>query len=143
MVRIRCLRGGMCNAPVSVAAPSAEESTQPSTRHYCREAMTRRSFVKHRESNDDGCRVRVRTTSDDMTRWEEARSQSVRFEWKAESQLREVRLVNGAARVGDPLPAAVAAVKVEDRIEAVDISMLDVRIGRRRFDQSRCRFRLS
>jgi hypothetical protein len=57
----------------------------------------------------------------------------VQFEWEAEPQLREVRLAGPTAQVGDPVRIAVAGVEVEGRIEAVEPSTLNVRIGRRLF----------
>lgn len=69
-----------------------------------------------------------------MSRWNDRpRLQSVRFEWEAEPQLREVRLIGTSAQVGDPVRVAVAGVEVEGRIEAVESSTLHVRIGRRLF----------
>jgi hypothetical protein len=61
------------------------------------------------------------------------RLQAVQFEWEAKPHLREVRLIKAPARVGDPVSVTVAGVEVEGRIEAVEPSVLRVRIGRRLF----------
>jgi hypothetical protein len=61
------------------------------------------------------------------------RLQAVQFEWEAEPHLREVRLIKVPARVGDPVNVTVGGVEVEGRIEAVEASVLHVRIGRRLF----------
>jgi hypothetical protein len=61
------------------------------------------------------------------------RLQAVQFEWEAEPHLRDVRLVKAPARVGDPVNVTVSGVEVEGRIEAVEASMLRVRLGRRLF----------
>jgi hypothetical protein len=42
-----------------------------------------------------------------------------------------VRLVESSTPFGDPVRVAVAGIKVGGRIEAVDASVLGVRIGRR------------
>jgi hypothetical protein len=69
-----------------------------------------------------------------MTRWSKrTRLQSVKLEWEEEPQLREVRLSNVSVQVGDPVRVTVAGVEVEGRIEAVEASTLQVRIGRRLF----------
>ena len=69
-----------------------------------------------------------------MSKWSDrTRLQSVQFEWEEEAQLRPVRLVEGSARVGDPVRVAVAGVEVEGRIERVESATLHVRIGHRLF----------
>jgi hypothetical protein len=69
-----------------------------------------------------------------MAQWEKrTRLQAVQFEWEEEPHLREVRLVTASARVGDPVHVTVAGVEVEGRIEAIEGSVLRVRIGRRLF----------
>jgi hypothetical protein len=57
----------------------------------------------------------------------------VQFEWEDEPHLREVRLVNASARVGDPVNVTVGGAEVEGRIESVESSVLRVRVGRRLF----------
>jgi hypothetical protein len=69
-----------------------------------------------------------------VTRWNNwTRLQPVQFEWENEPQLRDVRLVSQSPRVGEPVRLAVAGVEVEARIEAVESSLLRVRVGRRLF----------
>jgi hypothetical protein len=69
-----------------------------------------------------------------MVQWDQRpRLHAVQFEWEEESCLRDVRLVQASARVGDPVKVTVAGVEVEGRIEAVESSVLRVRVGRRLF----------
>lgn len=57
---------------------------------------------------------------------------AMQFEWEDEPQPRAVRLVSESARVDDPVRVTVAGVEVEGRIEAVESSMLRVRVRRLR-----------
>lgn len=69
-----------------------------------------------------------------MTDWtDRPRVQAVQFEWEQEPQPRPVRLASPSAAAGDRVRVTVAGVEVERRIEAVDATTLQVRVGRRLF----------
>jgi hypothetical protein len=69
-----------------------------------------------------------------VTSWNKSKHlRLVQFEWENESRLRDVRLASKFPQVGDPVRVTVDGAEIEARIEAIESSLMRVRVGRRLF----------